>query len=195
MKSFRVKIKGITPLLHHRMTEEELFGLLGKKSSRKKDKIVETPRQIAEKYAYKNNKNQYVIPTSYLCGAFGQAAGDYKQASSSRKSYKSIAGGIFRPLEEFVVLTNHKGKPLEDFEVDVRKATNHLKGAVAVCRPRFDSWETEFNINLDDELISQETAHQILNDAGRRVGIGSFRVSKGGYFGQFQITQWDELKE
>lgn len=193
MKSFRVKLVGISPLLQHRMRTEELHALLGAKSKRKKDKVEQSPREIAESYAYRIN-DKFVVPTAYICGAFAAASGDYKQSSSSRKSYKSIAGGIFRPVEEFVELKDDKNKAIKDFEVDIRKATNHLKGAVAVCRPRFDKWQTEFNVTLDTDLISQETAHQILSDAGRRVGIGSFRVAKGGYFGQFQVTEWTEVK-
>lgn len=195
MKTYSVKIVGLTALMHHRMTEEQLFGLLGAKSGKKKDKVVRTPQEIAESHAYRDPDGSFVLPTSYLSGAFAQAAGDYKQTSSARKSYKSIAGGIFRPQQEFVQLKNAKGKPIVKFDTDVRKATNHKVGAVAVCRPRFDEWQTSFDVTIDEDLISQETAHAILSDAGKRVGVGSFRVSKGGYFGQFQITEWKELSQ
>lgn len=195
MKTYKVKIKGITPLLHHKMTNEQLMGLLGAKSSKKKDKVILTPREIAETHAYKSEEGEYQLPTSYLCGAFAAASGDFKQSNSSRKSYKSIAGGIFRPQQEFVTLTNEKGKALKNFEVDIKKATNHLRGAVAVCRPRFDRWEAEFDVQIDDELISPETANHILTESGRRVGVGSFRVSKGGFYGQFLVEEWKELKE
>lgn len=195
MKSFRVKIKGITPILHHRMTEEQLMGLLGAKSKKKKDKIERTPREIAQEHAYMTTEGYYCIPTSYISGAFAGAAGDFKQASSSRKSYKSIAGGIFRPIEEFSTLVDNFGKPLKDFEVDIKKATNHLKGAVAVCRPRFDVWNAEFSVQIDDDLISPETANHILSESGRRMGIGSFRVAKGGFYGQYLLEEWKEIKE
>lgn len=193
MKRFEIEIKGITPLLHHRMTEEELFGLLGAKSSEKKDKEILTPREIADKYAYKSGE-QYCIPTSYLVGAFRGIASEYKQKNSQRKSLKSIAGGIFRTEEEYAILTDYNDKPLLDFEVDIRKATNHQKGAVAVCRPRFDQWKLKTTISVDDSLVAEETVLEMLNDAGKRSGIGSFRVSKGGYFGQYVVIKFEELK-
>lgn len=192
MKTYEVEITGVTPLLQHRMLEEELFSLLGTKSKKKKDKEELTPRQIAEKYCYKNDDN-FVVPTNYITGAFKSISTEYKQKNSTRKSMKSIAGGILRPLEEFSVLIDEKNNPIKDFEVDIRKATNHQKGAVAVCRPRFDKWKTKLNISIDDDLLSPEIALEMLNDAGKRSGIGSFRVSKGGYFGQFIVTKFVEL--
>jgi hypothetical protein len=192
MKRFEIELNGVTPLLHHRMTEEELFGLLGKKSNKKKDEEEQTPRQIAEKYAYKNGEN-YCIPTSYIVGAFRGIASEYKQKNSQRKSLKSIAGGIFRTEQEYADLVDDSGKPITNFEVDIRKATNHQKGAVAVCRPRFDRWKLKTTISVDTSLVSEDTILEMLNDAGKRSGIGSFRVSKGGYFGQFSVTKFEEL--
>lgn len=193
MITVSVRIQSVTPLLHHRMTEECLHGLLGAKSERKKDKEERTPRQIAEEHAYKSTSGEFTIPLSYVSGAFQSVASDYKQKNSQRKSYAAIAGGVFRPTAEWAVLTDHEGEPLKNFEVDIRKATNHQKGAIAVCRPRFDRWATEFSVELDNELLSEETAQKMLSDAGRRAGIGSFRVSKKGYFGQFMITKWKKI--
>lgn len=190
LKTYHVSIEGTTPLLHHRMSEEAIMGLLGAKSRKKKDKVEETPREIADKAVYRTKDGKYFIPGGYISGAFAYAAGDYKQSSSSRKSYKSLAGGIFRPTEEEIFLRDKSGKLLTGYEVDIRKGTNHLKGAIAVCRPRFDDWSADFNVTIDTDLISIETAQSILEDAGKKAGIGSFRVSKGGWFGQYRITNF-----
>lgn len=98
-----------------------------------------------------------------------------------------------RPATEFATLTDLLDIPLSTFEVDIRKATNHQKGAVAVCRPRFDKWKVKTEIIIDEDLLSPEIALEMLNDSGKRSGIGSFRVSKGGYFGQFQVTSFKEI--
>lgn len=193
MQTFNVELEGITALLHHKMTPEELLGLLGAKEKIKKAKEVLTPRQIAEKHVYKLGDN-YVIPLEYIRGAFIQASSDYKQSHSSRKSLKSVAGGAFRPLGEFAVLLDENDVPVKNFEVDIRKGTNHQRGAVCVCRPRFDRWKVKIDIELNEDIISEESAQKILEDAGRRVGIGSFRVSKGGYFGQFQLKHWKKIQ-
>lgn len=195
MKTFEVELNGTTPIMHHKMTQEELFKLLGKKEKKAKPKEELTPRQIADSHSYKNKNGEYVIPLEYVSGAFKHVAGDYKQThKSTRRSIKAIAGGVFRPVEEFAVLLNEKNKPIKKFEVDIRKATNHRAGAVAVCRPRFDRWKTKFSIMIDDSILTPEIALEILEDSGRRAGIGSYRVSKSGYFGQFQVTSWKESK-
>lgn len=197
MQRVLIKIKGVTPLMHHRMDEDTLFGLIkttanGKGKGAKKTTTAEvTPRDIAAKHAYVLD-NTYVIPTSYLIGAFREVASEYKQKDSQRKSMKSIAGGVLRPEQEFLTLTLD-GKPIKNFEVDIRKGTNHQKGAVAICRPRFDLWETEGVFVVDTDLVTTDMLHEMLEDAGKRSGIGSFRVSKGGYFGQFQIKEFKLL--
>lgn len=194
MKRFDVELTGSSPLLQHRMPEEEILKLLGAKDTKKKIKQEFTPREMAERYAYRKGTN-YVLPLEYIRSAFRGASSEYKQKHSSRKSYKSIAASIFRPIGDSAPLLDHKNKKIIKFEVDIQKATNHLKGAVAVCRPRFDKWKSKFQVMIDDDLISEEMALQILQDAGRRVGIGSFRIVCGGYFGAFEVTKFQPPKK
>jgi hypothetical protein len=192
MKNIEIEITGTTSLLQHRMGEEELFKLLGARQEKKKSKEELEPRQIAERCAYKAADGTFYIPLEYVVGAFKHVASDYKQKSTSRRSMKTVAAGVFRPAQETATLLKEDGTPITTFEVDIRKATNHQKGAVAVCRPRFDRWKARFTMAVDDSILAPEMAHEILNDAGKRSGIGSFRVSRGGYFGQFRVTEWKE---
>lgn len=180
--------------MHHRFTEEALFGLLAPKGKKKPVQEVRTPREIAETHAYKTTDGKFYIPTEYVAGAFAGASSEYKLSNTSRKSLKGVAKAVFRPISEMAILIDHDGKYLKDFEVDVRKATNHLAGAVAVCRPRFDKWAVEFDVQIDDSIIPEKTALEILEESGKKIGIGSFRVARGGFFGQFQVTNWEEIK-
>lgn len=192
MKNIKIVIKGVTPLMQHRFTEDELIKLLGAKTEKKKDKVELTPREIADKHAYKGDDGTFQIPTAYFIGAFKAVASEYKQKNSTRRSLKSVAGGIFKPQTEFVTIKDKDNNPVKFYEVDIRKATNHQRGAVAVCRPRFDDWQCEFEAMIDDDIASPETVHDVLNDAGKRSGIGSFRVSNGGSFGQFRVIEFKE---
>lgn len=193
MKTFEVEIKGTTPLLHHRMHEDDLFALLGAKTSKKKDREEMTPREIADRAAYKSEDGVYYVPMEYISGAFAHVASDYKQKNSIRKSLKAVAKGIFRPAQESASLLDELNQPITSFEVDIRKATNHQKGAIAVCRPRFDKWKVKCQVMIDDSIVSPDTCLEILNDAGKRAGIGSYRVARGGYFGQFVVTEFKEV--
>lgn len=165
MKTIRIEITSNTPLMMHRMTEDQLFGLLGAKTKQLKDKEAQTPREIAEKHAYKNKKGQFFVPAEYICGAVAAVASDYKQSNSAKRTLKAVARSVFRPVLGELILTDHKNKAITHFEVDVRKGTNHQKGAVAVCRPRFDEWKINFEATISDELASPETIHLILQDA------------------------------
>lgn len=192
MKTYNLKIKGRTPLLQHRFSEEALFGLLGSKSEKKKVQEVKTPREIAESHAYKAADGSFYIPSEYLIGAIRHVASDYKQKNSQRKSLKQVIVGAIRPEKETVTLLD-EGRPITAFEVDVRRAVNHKAGAVAVCRPRFDRWEAEVNLMIDDTIVDEKTALQMIEDAGLRAGVGSFRIQRGGYFGSFQVTEWKQI--
>ena len=193
MKRISIELVGVTPLLQHRMTEDELYGLLGAKTKQKKDKEVLTPREIADKYVYRNSTGKFFIPAEYVTGAVAAVASDYKQSNSAKRSLKAVARSVFRPEMGEILLLGEDDKPLPDYEVDVRKATNHKVGAVAVCRPRFDKWKVKFEATISDDLVSVETMQQILEDSGRRSGIGSFRVAKGGIFGQYRVTKFQQL--
>lgn len=194
MKLIDVELTGVSAYLQHRFSEESLFGLLAPKTKKKVVEEVKTPREIAEKHAYKGKDGTFYIPLEQVSGAFAYAASDYKLSSTSRKSLKTVAKGIFRPASETATILDLDNRPVADFETDVRRAVNHKSGAVAVCRPRFDQWKVRFQVELDDSILPEKTALEILNDAGKRSGIGSFRVSKNGFFGQFAVTSWKESK-
>jgi len=194
MQTFHIKIKGTSPYMQHKMPEDELFKLLGSKTDKKVDKAELTPRQVAERHVYKMKDGTCYIPAEHLSGAFAHVASDYKQKHSVRKSLKTVAKGIFRPVTLQGILRNHKNEKLKDYEVDIRKATNHQKGAVAVCRPRFDEWQVSFDVAIDDTIVNPDKCLEILNDAGRRAGMGSFRVARGGYHGQFVVTEFKKLQ-
>lgn len=195
MKTFRVEVEGVTPLMQHRMTEDQLFALLGAKSEKKKVSEELTPREIADQHAYKTTDGTYYIPTEHLVGAFKHCASDYKQKNTTRRSLKTVAAGIFVPVLDHALLRDKKNNPIKKFEVDIRKATNHQKGAVAVCRPRFDRWKTSFDVAIDDSIIDPKVALEILTDSGKRSGLGAYRVAKGGNFGKFVVTEWKEITE
>lgn len=190
MKTFKLVIEGTSPLLHHRYPPEEVLQLLASKAGKKKQKIEATPRELAEKHVHQHGGN-YVNPTEFFRQSFIIASSEYKLSNSSRKSLKSIAGAVLRPRTDFTVLVHPKtGEPLKNYEVDIRHGRNHLTGAVCCVRPRFDEWACEFEVDVDTELIPLEVVHQVLNDAGTKVGVGSFRVSNKGWFGRFRVREF-----
>lgn len=190
---FTIRLKGITPLMHCKMPHDVLMKLLLPKTKQIEVGDEETtPRQIAERHAYKRDDGTFYIPSEYVVKALLHIAGDYKQ-SKGKKTYKSLICGLFAPTETEVTLVTEKDAPIKDFEVDIRRASNFMGNALAPCRPRFDKWEVEFSAKINTKFINSNLVKQMLDDAGIRAGIGSYRVSSNGWFGQFTVTKF--LKE
>ena len=76
-------------------------------------------------------------------------------------------------------------------EIDVRPVViKSTKGRIPRRRPIFKNWSLKFTIEYDEDEISAETIKEILDYAGRRVGIGDFRPENGGPFGRFMVTKF-----
>ena len=82
------------------------------------------------------------------------------------------------------------------WEPDTRKGTNPNGGeAVCICRPRFDRWAFHTRIEIDDQQIGENTIRQLWDLAGKRIGLGDFRPSRKGIFGQFVVERWDRKEQ
>jgi len=78
------------------------------------------------------------------------------------------------------------------YEVDARPVVIQ-KARIVRYRPRFDKWELDFTLRLHDDQLPTEVIKEILDYAGLYVGIGDFRPGKGGKFGKFMVTRFEEL--
>ena len=58
-------------------------------------------------------------------------------------------------------------------------------------RPRFDKWKCTFNLLLySPEEFGEDKARLLVDDAGMKVGLLSFRPEKKGPFGRFKVECW-----
>lgn len=189
MKIVQVQIKGISPLLQHRFSENAEAG----KSTRAVHVKEETPREQAEKVVYRTDEGRFYFPGAAISRMLREAGGAHKQRGS-RKSLKYIVPAAVIVPEEAIPIRNGNGKSFaKDFEVDSRPVTiPATKGRIMRHRPRFDDWSAKFALEIDDELLSGETIHQLLEEGGRRIGIGDYRPERGGPFGRFQVIEWKE---
>lgn len=80
---------------------------------------------------------------------------------------------------------------LDSYEIDSRPVViAATKGRILRHRPRFEKWDLTFVIEWDLELLSEKEIRQIVDDAGKRVGLLDFRPEKKGPFGRFVVTSW-----
>jgi hypothetical protein len=56
----------------------------------------------------------------------------------------------------------------------------------------FDDWSVAFSIDLDTSEAKPSTARELVDRAGRAIGIGVMRPSRKGPYGQFKVVKWIE---
>lgn len=189
MKTVEVTIKGVSPLIINRFKENDEQPEAVKKST-KKD--YGTPREQAEATPYRDEKDGKLwLPTIWITGTIRTVASDYK-LPGTRKSVKSVSGGAVVPVEEKMYFIEDYS--LKDIEVDSRPVVIQ-RARIMRHRARLEKWSVTVQLQVDEEIIPLDHVHQILNDAGRRAGLGDYRPQKGGPFGRFSVTKWKELKD
>lgn len=187
MKTIDVEIRGTSPLLIHRFSENSEQAA----SSRKTMVQKRDPREEATKAAYIAPDGTFYFSAFSIPGAMGNAGANHKMRGS-RKSLRFIVPSAVRITCDTITILNGNG-PAKDFEVDARPVTiPATKGRIMRYRPRFDCWGAKFNLSLDDTALSIEDAHLLLNEAGVSIGIGDFRPDKRGPFGCFRVVSFQE---
>ncbi len=190
MKTIQVNILGTTPLLIHRFGEDAEQ----KQPTRRIESTVRDPRTEATKVAYIAADGTYYFNAFAIPGAMGNAGASHK-AVGSRKSLRFVVPSAIRLTTDTITILEGES-PATSFEVDARPVTiPATKGRVMRYRPRWNNWGASFTLMLDDDLLSVAMAQQLLEEAGRGIGIGDFRPEKRGPFGCFRVVHFEEIEE
>lgn len=195
MQEFQVKIKGVTPLMQHRMDDTKLESW-----EKSRGHIIERADVShedavrAEFHSYFQQENSpekgfYYIPSEHIRGALIGAGSYVKSKVGTRsKSMKVIVAAMFQVFPEQI--------PIPHFDaIDKRSAVNkNVKARVIVVRPKWTEWEAEFLLQIGEDSITKETITELFRTAGDYVGIGSFRPEHNGSFGRFKLVELKKLK-
>ncbi len=182
MKKYKVKIVGITPYMQHRMDDKKLEEWeKNRKLIIERDDVSKEDAVRAEFHAYIHDKNFY-LPGEHIKGALINAGAMVKsKVGNARKSMKNIVAGMFFVDEEKLPLP-------QEYEIDKRSVVNqNIKGRVISIRPKWPEWSAEFTLSVDNDTITTETVTEIIENAGKYIGIGSFRPQCNGMFGRFEL--------
>lgn len=193
MRRVTVECVGISRLLMARMTDETLEELrTGVRRPVQKDRPPE--EQAREKlYTDASDPEKIVIPAEMLFACLREAGKGVKY-----ESRKTVTKGDGTTILPAVLMILEPEVPLVHGGWVVDKRRGQMKQgmkttAVCVVRPRFDSWRFTFTFDLDDKVLGEEAAKQLVAHAGSRQGIGSFRPNKSGSFGRFAIAKWESV--
>lgn len=195
----KVTIEGITPLLMNRFTEANEVAVSGGTSvSFKGDKG--TPRQQAEPKRYADGDGRLYIPGPNIFAALVAAGTFHKAGKSKLTTMKTslIPAGIM--VDDIVCLIHDgDGVPLTGWEVDSRSVVIPATGGrVMSHRPRVDRWAATFTLDVDGSMFAPNLVRAVVDDAGKKIGLGDYRPARKGPFGRFVVKQWavtqDDLK-
>lgn len=185
MKSFSITIQGITPYMQHRMDEQKLEEweknrkLIIEREDVAKDDIIR-----AEYHCYRNKENKCFIPSEHLRQCFIAGGGMVKsKTGTSRKSMKDVVAAMFFVAPDQILIPDYD-------EIDKRSATNQkIKARIIVIRPKWTNWSATFDLDVDNDTITDETIKSIIENSGNYCGIGSYRPTCKGQFGRFKLAK------
>jgi hypothetical protein len=93
-------------------------------------------------------------------------------------------------------ITNTNGEPLTEWEVDSRSVViPSTGGRIMAHRPRVDTWNVSFTLDVDGTMFSPGLVRAVVDDAGKKIGLGDFRPARKGPFGRFVVSHWDVAKD
>lgn len=178
------RISGVSPLLQNNPSGTMGGGDSGMTAGKK----VYKDDEEAKIRAYVNEDGKFVHPTAAFRAGILVASSGRKINKKSAKS--TLAGSVF-PVEQEALLVDEKDKPLKSYKLHKCRVVVGKSGVLRV-RPMFTPWNMLLAMEIDRDFIPNlEVVTEILNVAGRIVGIGDNRpdTSKGksgvGTFGRY----------
>jgi hypothetical protein len=172
-------IEHTSPLLMHNPAGMKVMGEVMAK------KKIPTQEEEAAAGVYRLPSGQLYMPND----AFRSAL---VKAGSGRKIGKTfvttiVKGAVFSATDA-VPITSPDGTPITTWDsIDVRRVIIG-KAGILRARPRIEKWAAVVPFEIDTEMISPELVEELLDLAGRLVGVGDYRPEKSGPFGRFRVV-------
>ncbi len=182
-----VTIQGLSALLQHG------FSLEFQNEDATRTQVVQhpSPRDAAEAVCYRDDNGDCYFPGTAIDRLLAESGSNHK-LKGSRRAVKWVVPAAVLMLDDHVHILTKDGERRSDFEVDSRPVViPATKGRIMRHRPRWDQWTAKFGLDIDPEVLPVELIHQLLEEGGRRVGVGDFRPEKRGPFGRFEVVSWD----
>jgi len=191
MKTIEITIEGTTPLLCNRFTDAaQMKASGGTTSSIVGDKG--TPKEQATQKLYTNDKGDVGIPQPNLFRCILDAGKYFKAGKSKVTTQKSSLIPACLSIDELFIPIQHN----EPWMVDTRPVRiPSTGGRILAHRPCFNDWSLTFTAEIDVEIISAKLFRELVDAAGKRIGLGDFRPDCKGPFGKFVVTRWAEEAE
>ena len=184
MKDYKVKIRGIRPLLHHKFDLDE-----AQKKKKRQRGVVFNAKEEVDKCLYKNTGGEVYQPADHIEGALIKTGVKFTIPGAGKKTYKDRMKSQIMVTPQEIPFSNGGSN---QYKTDIRSAVvPSTRGRVPVARPRWDDWELDFIIKvLNEDLVPGDILREILEIAGIEQGIGTYRPK----FGLFEVIDFEPIK-
>jgi hypothetical protein len=188
----KIRIEGVTPLICNRFTdaaaEASSAGVRGSSAAADRG----TPLEIAESKIYLGLEGTPMIPQPNLMRCLVEGGRFHKAGKTQLTTSKSSHMYACVDIEGAEIKLFHK----QPWKVDTRAVRiPSTGGRILAHRPMFDDWALEFLVDLDTSIVGAKVFRMVVDDAGKRIGLGDFRPACKGPFGKFCVTRWEEINE
>ena len=185
----RIELTGTTPLMLNRFTDEAAERASSGTSSASAAAGRRTPLEIAESALYKGIDGQPMIPQPNLLRCLVEGGRFHKAGKVQITTAKSSLLYACVDIEGAEIPITHK----QPWKVDTRAVRIPATGGrILAHRPMFDDWSLNLIAEIDTEILNPKLFRQIVDDAGKRIGLGAFRPAVKGPYGRFVVTSWAE---
>lgn len=177
----KVQIEGTTPLLFNRFRDIQIEGKSKKRTGALAESDIEDKLYLIDEKVH--------VPAVYIKNCITEASKQFKIIGKGKSTYSKIVASTV-DINPFMI--EFKSNKYEVFRIS---AVNPMtKGRMMTERPKYNKWSVEFEIILNDPAVPISVIHEILEHAGKYVGIGDWRPEKKGMFGKFMISSFKEVK-
>lgn len=183
-----VTIEGISPLICNRFTDEAALDATNGKRGSSASRDRGTPMEQAEKKLYYGADGKtLIVPSPNLLSCLIGGGAFFKNGRSKITTQRSSLIPSCVSIQEAELPIKHR----EPWTVDIRAVRIPATGGrVLAYRPIFNDWEVSCTLELDTDELNVKLLRDIVDAAGRKVGLGDFRPSCKGPYGRFAVTRW-----
>jgi hypothetical protein len=180
----KVEIEGARPILLHNPAGMATPTVGGKNAP------IPLPAEEAKGYLYwlDDEQSSLALPSMMILRSFINGASGYKFGKQSAATV--LAGGV--EIDPLMISFNTKEYKLHTCRVVVGMGKGIMR-----TRPLIPAgYKLEFDMLVDDTCLNESHApimREIMETAGRRMGLGDFRPQKKGPYGKFNVTRWEVM--
>ncbi|MCP4111690.1 MAG: hypothetical protein GY749_40235 [Desulfobacteraceae bacterium] len=179
IKQVTYRIEGRTPLICHKFSEKARKEILAKQKKEKtKGKEARKPEEEFKNSLYRLDDGGYGFPAVAFKAAVVRAGKALDKVMTDLRTAMYVHS-------EDGELIRINGEPA------IREDVVRLNGKTSDLRYRgeFKKWSAEVTFQYDPTVVGEEEMHAIFKRAGIFVGVGEWRIEKGGTFGTWDIVE------